>query len=416
METTLIRSFLTRIFITITLFFISVAITLPGCATRQTFKPVQVDPHEMKSFLSDKPSALKKSYQALLEEGARNEVLNNMQIGIDALQMGYRENAVSSFDLAIKGITTVYANNEVAKKARTLWYEEQMKEFKGEPYERAMAFYYRGVLYLEDGDYENARACFKSGINQDAFAEEEQNRCDFALLIFLSAVASGLSGDDYMADLAMEELKTLRPDFDQDLSGNALVLFETGTSPRKLGDGPGHSELKFRRGKGAPEQTVEIAVNNTDFKNVYPMESIFWQSTSRGGRFVDKILEGKAQFRQVHSEIGSTLADISSTGMLISPLFDNSGNMAGASAALGLLAVTEMAIAQSSRPHADIRYWNNLPDTVHVMLMDLSAGNHSFDIRYRDNKGNLIPKLDQKIEVNIQDDQFNIVQIASRKR
>ena len=48
-----------------------------------------------------------------------------------------------------------------------------------------MAYYYRGVLYLRDGDYENARASFKGGMLQDGFAEEEQNRSDFALLSFL---------------------------------------------------------------------------------------------------------------------------------------------------------------------------------------------------------------------------------------
>ncbi|MBF0205131.1 MAG: hypothetical protein HQK67_12710, partial [Desulfamplus sp.] len=227
------KIFFVKKFNLIRLLCIILIFNLLSCASRQTFKPTKIESNKMKAFLSDKPDALKNSYQKLLEEGTRNEVLNNMQIGSDALQTGNIANAISAFDQAINGITKIYANNETAKKARTLWYEEQMKDFKGEPYERAMAFYYRGILYLEDGDYENARACFKSGINQDAFAEEEQNRCDFALLIFLSALTSNLIGDDYLAQAGMEELKRLRPDFDQNLSGNIMMLIETGTAPRK---------------------------------------------------------------------------------------------------------------------------------------------------------------------------------------
>jgi hypothetical protein len=90
-------------------------------------------------------------------------------------------------DQVLLRIDMVYADNENAMKARSLWYEEGMKDFIGEPYERAMAFYYRGLLYMMDEDYENARACFKNGVIQDAFAEEEQNRCDFAALIFSKA-------------------------------------------------------------------------------------------------------------------------------------------------------------------------------------------------------------------------------------
>ena len=87
-----------------------------------------------------------------------------------------------------------------------------MKHFKGEPYERAMSYYYRGLLYMLEEDYENARACFKAGIIQDAFAEENQNRCDFALLLFLEAFCSLKLGDQELAKAALEEMKKLRPD------------------------------------------------------------------------------------------------------------------------------------------------------------------------------------------------------------
>ena len=56
-------------------------------------------------------------------------------------------------------------------------------------------YYYRGLLYLRAGDYENARAAFRQGQMQDAFAEAEQYQCDFAIMLFLEAWASHLNHD-----------------------------------------------------------------------------------------------------------------------------------------------------------------------------------------------------------------------------
>jgi len=106
-----------------------------------------------------------------------------------------------------------HAGSAQAAKARSLWYAEGSKEFKGEPYERCMAYYYRGILYLMEHDYDNARACFSAGIIQDSFAEELQNRCDFALLDLLMAYACHLQGDNAVRDEEIKRVKELRPDF-----------------------------------------------------------------------------------------------------------------------------------------------------------------------------------------------------------
>ncbi|MEC8183119.1 MAG: hypothetical protein VX123_13805 [Pseudomonadota bacterium] len=44
--------------------------------------------------------------------------------------------------------------------ARSNFAREDVKDFKGEPFERAMVFYYLGLSYLALGDFENARASF----------------------------------------------------------------------------------------------------------------------------------------------------------------------------------------------------------------------------------------------------------------
>ena len=171
--------------------------------------------------------------QKLQAEGEQNRVLNEMEIGTRELWTDNLDGAAAAFTDAITQIEQVYSADPNAAKARSLWHEEGAKSFKGEPYERAMAFYYRGLIYLRKGDYENARAAFREGQLQDAFAEEDQNQADFALLQFLEAWASHLNGDFDLRDEALNRLKQLRPNFpgignDDD----TLVLVETGSAPR----------------------------------------------------------------------------------------------------------------------------------------------------------------------------------------
>ncbi|CCQ89605.1 conserved hypothetical protein [Nitrospina gracilis 3/211] len=342
---------------------------LPACGPAS--QKAHVSDAAMNAYLQNKPAALHTLYRKALIEGPRNQVLNDMRVGLAAMELGHYSLARESLDRALLNIETVYADDETARNARSLWYEEGKKDFKGEPYERAMAYYYRGLLYIIEGDLENARASFKGGVLQDAFAEEEQNRCDFTLLIFLQGWVSQKLGDHDLARMAYEEVKRFRPDFKiPDANDNVLVLVETGTSPRKVSDGIGHGELKFRRGRGFVETRAHLQWNGNTY-DAYPMEDIYWQATSRGGRQFDKILEGKVVFRQTNAMVGSALTDIASKTMIMAPLMENTGTFQIAAGALGLVGATQMALAANTKTQADTRYWNNLPDGVHVLTLQV---------------------------------------------
>lgn len=295
----------------------------------------------------------------LQAEGEQNRVLNQLEIGTRQLWAGDTVGAATAFDDAIEKIEMVYSGDPAVAKARSLWHEEGAKSFKGEPYERAMAYYYRGLVYLQKGDYENARAAFKQGQLQDAFAEEEQFQTDFALLLFLEAWASHLNGDAQLRDEALKYLKAMRPEFPGIEDGqDTLILVETGTAPRKLGDGSNHSYFVFRRGKGFKENRAVIDLAGTEVP-LYPMEDIYYQATTRGGREIDKILMGKANFRQTAGGISDALAN----GSTVVSRMGASNTIAGIGAGL---AVVSAIAAFSSKPKADTRTWLSLPDTIHV--------------------------------------------------
>ena len=178
-----------------------------GCASTTDYEIVQVPDSVMTAYLQNKPSLLHYHYIRILQEGRRNLVLNHMRAGLAAMELGEFDLAEESFDIALLNIESIYTDDENAAKARSLWYEEGRKDFKGEPYERAMAYYYRGLLYLRKGDYENARASFKGGLLQDAMAEQAIYQADFALLIFLEGWSSLMLGDWDMAEEAFQEVQ-----------------------------------------------------------------------------------------------------------------------------------------------------------------------------------------------------------------
>ncbi len=348
--------------------FIVSAVVVAGLAGCGSTGPAQYQPltlnQQEQETLQNKPEYLRPLYRKLFEEGQRNEVLNRMEIGTAAFARGDIDEARESFDVALARIETVYANNDSATQARSLWHEEGRKDFKGEPYERAMAYYYRGLIYLIDAEYDNARASFISGLMQDAFAEEEQNRSDLAIMMLLAGWSAQKMGSHSLAQEAYDELLALRPNFPiPQPDDNVLMIAETGKSPRKLADGLGHYELVFRPGKAFKEKQVTVVTAEPEQVPLSAVENIYWQATSRGGRPIDAIIEGKASFSNNTAKIGRELANLGVTARVFSPAFGGSSGQVGNT--LALIGVASMAFSQQVKPRADTRYWSRLPDIVH---------------------------------------------------
>jgi hypothetical protein len=350
------------------------ALVLGACA--DPADTVEVEPAVMEAWLQDKPEALHDEYARVLTGGERNRVLSHLEAGLEALEMGERELAADSFDEALLGIETVFSDSERAEQARSLWYEEGRKDFKGEPYERAMAYYYRGLLDLMAGDYDNARASFKAGILQDAYAEEEQHRADFALLMFLEGWASHCAGDRGMAAEAFDETRGHRTWFEApDRESNCLVLVETGTAPRKVAGGEHEQMLTYERGS-SQERGAGVMLGGEE-QRLAEMEDVYWQSSTRGGRGVDAIIEGKVKFKDTTDAAGNVLAYGGLKAMELGSHIAKAGDrdkmlLIGAGAALvGLIG---KGVSSQVEAGVDTRSWDNLPDRVHVFTTTLPDG------------------------------------------
>ena len=147
-------------------------------------------------------------------------VLRALISGTRALSVGDTVNAARFFDAATSAIAGVWGGTPEAANARKLWYAESVKPFRGESYERMMAFYYRGVIYMQGGDFGNAQASFRMSIQQDAFAEEEQYQSDVTaplllLGLALQAQGSATAANDAYSSLSIRDVLSCRCSTDQ---------------------------------------------------------------------------------------------------------------------------------------------------------------------------------------------------------
>lgn len=299
------------------------------------------------------PESLSQYYATLLVEGEWGAVLNLQRMGLEAIDQGRPEVAARALDAAITRIETIYADSPSAKRARSLWAAEGNKDFKGDPYERAMAYYYRGLLFLADGDYGNARAAFRSAEYQDTITYDEDYAGDFGLMSLLAGWASHCAGDAGMAADLYAQASTQQPaGLAAPTTGSTtLVIVESGTSPVKMAAGNYGEALQFLRG-GNP--FVAVAA---DAQQMPLLGDLGWQAGTLGGRRIDTVLNGKASFRSVAEGAGGV-------GMLGAELALGQGD-AGLGGAFAVAGIAAMAISASVKAKADIRYWDNLPDRIY---------------------------------------------------
>src|SRR5688572_12171081 len=126
----------------------------------------------------------------------KDKVLWQYRSGLAALRQGNYSEAKGQLDAAIARISNIMGKDEAARKARGYFHAESKKTFIGEPYERAMAYYYRGILYWMDGELDNARACFRSAALEDSGPADKKYASDYVLLDYLDGLASvKLAGD-----------------------------------------------------------------------------------------------------------------------------------------------------------------------------------------------------------------------------
>ena len=295
--------------------------------------------------LSNFDPAIQPYVAALLSEGRRNAVVNLNKLGLVAMEKGNLKLAEWAFDRAIEVIDAIAATGTGAEKAATRVGMEAMKDFKGEPYERSMTYYYRGLLHLAAGEFENARVSFRAAELFDTMAAEEPMQSDFALLQFMNGWASKCMGDAAAAKEAFGYAQAADPTFAPPAANdNTIALLDIGLGPVKMMRGRALQILTINRSVDAERSYVPAFMLNGRATSKPRVADIHFQAITRGGRPIDHILGNEIRLRDTAELVGIA-------GWALPPLL--------------LVPV----VFRSTRPEADSRMWETIPDRVGVSTL-----------------------------------------------
>lgn len=192
---------------------LSLAAVLAGCAAG---RPVGVDQY----YMRDKAAA-EEIYRGRLEHEPNSRALYLLLLGTVHMDEGRLEEARREFIEATRIMESFVAEGEF----EALVGQESAKEYKGDPYERMMAWWYLGLLDYALGDYRMALPSFKSAVLADGGVRDER---------FMGDNASGylMTGKTYQA---LGQYERASREFDDALRvgavrRDALILFDAISS------------------------------------------------------------------------------------------------------------------------------------------------------------------------------------------
>lgn len=353
----------------------------------------------------------------------KDRVLYDYRNAATALRGGNYDEAKGRLDDAIARIGGIITNDAEAARARGLFSAESSKPFIGEPYERVMAYYYRGILYWRDGQPDNARACFRSGQVIDSDPEHEKYDADYILLDYLDGLASTklqADGSDAWARAqARAGEKIALPPYNP--AANVLVFAEYGYGPRKYAAGQNGEMLRFHV-EDSPTRSARLVLDNG--RRVVPLpayDDLGYQATTRGGRVMDHVLGNKAFFKNSANLAG----DVALAGAAVAHdqarrkerRGKDGDDAENAAIGLSILGIIGKMAAAATQTQADIRQWNNLPQRLSFAALKLPPGEHRGRVEFLDRDGNVLAQRTQPVAFSIAaDERDTVVFLSELKR
>jgi hypothetical protein len=345
---------------------------------------------------------------AIAQGPPRDKVLWQYRTAAAAMRQGKFSLAKEYLDDALTTLQGIYGKSTDAKKARSYFHAEAKKTFIGEPYERSMAYIYRGILYWMEGQPDNARACFRSAELEDSDTENKEYAGDWVLPDYLDGYATAkLAGDGEdafkRAQTAAKNI-TLPP---YNLKANALLFLEFGPGPTKFASGEYAEQLRFTS-PSSPVKSAQIKIGSLTIP-VASTDDVAFQATTRGGRLMDHVLGNKAVFKGTTDAIGN-VALIGGLGTAVVSR-DRTAQQVGLGVALAGL--VSKAVSAATTPAADTRSWDNLPHYLSFASVPLPPGQHTVTVEFLDESGRIMQNLTKTMTLTVDSETHDKVVFVS---
>jgi hypothetical protein len=333
---------------------------------------------------------------AMAQGPPRDKVLWQYRTAAAAMRQGKFDLAKEYLDDALTTLQGIYGKSPDASKARSYFHAEAKKTFVGEPYERSMAYIYRGILYWMDGQPDNARACFRSAELEDSDTENKEYAGDWVLPDYLDGYATtklgGDGADAFKRAQAAAKNITLPP---YNLKANVLFFLEFGPGPTKFASGQYGEQLRFNS-PNSPLKSAQIKIGNLTIP-VAPADDVTFQATTRGGRVMDHILGNKAVFKSTTDTIGN----VAIVGGLGTAIVSNDRTAQQVGLGIALAGLVTKVVSAATTPAADTRAWDNLPHYLSFACLQLPPGKHPVTVEFLDTAGRIVQNLTKTVTMNV---------------
>jgi tetratricopeptide (TPR) repeat protein len=324
--------------------------------------------------------------QPLAKNTNEDFVLNNVRLGSTDLAMYDLLGSQSAFLNAYE-VFNSYGVNNGGRTLGAVLVDEKIKIWRGEPFERAMANFYLGLIYYMQADYNNARAAFENALfklrdyqtdnNQNISADKyKELDSNFALAQYMLARCYQRLGQTDLAAANFKRVVEIRPDLatladiNINQQSNVLLVIDNGYGPRKLTNGDGAFVGFYPRpDEVGPARLPTVFLDGNPLNTYglnYPLEDLISLAQDRRWESIDTVRAVK---------------DILGTGLMAGGAYEaitaqHSGN---AAVGLGLIAAGALLKASSQ---ADTRMWEMLPRNTYIIPLKIAPGKHDVTIQF----------------------------------
>ena len=339
-------------------------------------------------YAGDYPAA-RESLRPLAQKTDENFVLNNLRLGSACLPDYRLDEAEAAFLKAYEVINSVGVNDG-GRTLGAVLVSENIKIFKGEPFERAMANFYLGLIYYMREDYNNARGAFENAlfklrdyVDVDKSPKEDQYRqveSDFALAYLMLAKSYHHLGERDLARANFDRLASLRPylgplaQYCQQEPHNLTIVIDYGIAPQKVqtGDGSGIT-FALPAGQSPRIPRPHIFADGRPVgtgPELVPAADTLAMAYDRKWESLDTI---------------RTIKSIAGTGLLAAGAFEGLRGAYGHGAAqrrdlTAAAALAGAGLLLKAASQADVRHWEMLPRATFVLPLRLPPGRHNITV------------------------------------